>query len=828
MSFLKPYYWILAVLTLVLVCTTNARAVFPGSPILSKVEPIAQIETQEDPKTRAMELYKEGTQLLNSGQFKAALETFEQVLITVRSINARLGEAGTLNQIALVYYHLGEYEKALTSYEEALNIYTQEKNLQEQGTIFTNMGVLYGELGQYQKALESHQQALALAQKVDDTKKQGEILNNMGTIYQKLNQNKEALQFYLQALEILRKDGDPGWQATILNNTGLIYAELEQYQEAIDSYTKALTLAEKDGDHITKGRILNNLGLVRSKLGDWQGALQSLEKALIIRKKLIDLPGERTTHNDIGSVYRDLGEYEIALKHYEQALEISRKIHARPQEGETLSNIGLTLLKSGQEAPASQKLFEAVTIWESLHPGLNDENKVSLMDSQADTYRWLQRALIAQNQIEAALEVSERGRARAFAQLLASRFNESDLSPPPLTFKQIQEIARQQKSTLVEYSIVIEDELLYIWVIQPNGKVEFRTVDISSLRSFLPLVGSDRDLAMNRGNKGAEKEEMSINNIRQTYPLIENEPLENPEKVPNPVRRRDPFLSRRYRFLIEPIADLLPTNPETHVIFIPHQKFFLVPFAALQDEEGKYLIEKHTILISPSIQVLDITAKHQNTLSQKEPLNTLIVGNPTMPSIAYRLGEESKPLSSLPGTEREALTIAKLLKTEALIGDLATEKTVVKNMIQANNIHLATHGLVNELKHLGLEIPGALALTPSLEEDGLLTAHEILDLKLKAELVVLSACNTGLGKITEDGVIGLSRSFISAGVPSVIVSLWYIPDHPSADLMIEFYQQMQTISDKALALRKAMIKTIEKHPRPLEWAGFILIGQSGF
>ena len=830
MSF-RPYYLILAVATLVLVSWISAGAVDPNILIVPKVERTAQIEITEDPKTQATELYQKGTQLLNSGQFQAALETFEEVLKTIRGLSdrhARLGKAGTLNQIAYAYYHLGEYEKALNSYQQALNIYIQQgETWQEQGAILTNMGALYGDIGQYQKALESHQKALEVAGRVNDIQKRGEILNNIGAIYQNLNQNQEALNFYQQALEILRQVGDEGWQGTILNNIGLIHTELNQYQEAIESYKQALTLAEKDGDRIAQGRILNNLGLAWSKTGDLPDALESLKQALAIRQELKDLPGERTTHNDIGTVYRDLGQYEIALKHYDTALEIARKIHARPQEGETLSNIGLTLLKSGREAAAAERLFQAVEIWESLHPGLDDENKVSLMDSQADTYRWLQQALVAQNKIEAALEVSERGRARAFAQLLASRFNQSDLSLSPLKFKQIQQIARQQNSTLVEYSIVIEDELLYIWVIRPDGSVEFRTVDIRSLRTIVPQTDNNRS-AINRGFEAIQRDNVVKKNIRLVNQLASNSSSLNPSEDNRYVRRREPFLLRQYRFLIEPIADLLPAHPEDHVIFIPHQEFFLIPFAALQDEQGHYLIEKHTILISPSIQVLDLTYKHQKYLSKKEQLKTLVIGNPKMPSIASQLGEKPKPLSSLPGTEREALTIAKMLKTEAMIGDVATEQAVVQKMLQARIIHLATHGLLNELKHLGLEIPGALALTPTANDDGLLTSDEIFNLKLKAELVVLSACNTGRGKITEDGVIGLSRSFISAGVPSVIVSLWYIPDNPSADLMIEFYRQIQITSDKAYALRQAMIKTMEKHPRPLEWAGFLLMGQSGY
>ncbi len=123
----------------------------------------------------------------------------------------------------------------------------------------------------------------------------------------------------------------------------------------------------------------------------------------------------------------------------------------------------------------------------------------------------------------------------------------------------------------------------------------------------------------------------------------------------------------------------------------------------------------------------------------------------------------------------------------------------------------------------------AIALAPnssSNNSDGLLTAAEILDLKLNAELVVLSACDTGRGRITGDGVIGLSRSLISVGVPSVLVSLWSVPDAPTASLMTQFYKNIQTNPDKAQALRQAMLATMKNNPNPVDWAAFTLIGEA--
>ncbi len=195
-----------------------------------------------------------------------------------------------------------------------------------------------------------------------------------------------------------------------------------------------------------------------------------------------------------------------------------------------------------------------------------------------------------------------------------------------------------------------------------------------------------------------------------------------------------------------------------------------------------------------------------------------------MPSVALKIGEPPQQLPQLPGAEKEALAIASLFHTQAITGKDATKAAVIKRLQQARIVHLATHGLLDDFNGLG--VPGAIALAPDSQDNGLLTANEILDLRLNAELVVLSACDTGQGNITGDGVIGLSRTLITVGAPSVIVTLWSIPDSPSALLMAEFYRQLQQNPDKAQALRQAMLTTMKQYPNPSDWAAFTLIGEA--
>lgn len=371
-------------------------------------------------------------------------------------------------------------------------------------------------------------------------------------------------------------------------------------------------------------------------------------------------------------------------------------------------------------------------------------------------------------------------------------------------------------STASKKKLIVIFSELYIWVIKPTGEITFRSVNLTRLAqgktiSLANVVASSRDAIGVRGYGVTVS--FKVDGVNRTASL-----------------------RQLYQLLIQPIADQLPTDSTHRVIFIPQDALFLVPFPALQDQQGKYLIEKHTILTAPSIQILELTRQQRQWVGKMHtsPLqgkDILVVGNPTMPSIPPAIGEKPQQLPSLPGAEQEALAIASLFNTKAIIGTDATKTAIEQLMPKARIIHLATHGLLDDVRGIGSALAlapsqGRFALAPSDQDEGLLTAEQILEMKLNAELVVLSACNTGRGRITGDGVIGLSRSLISAGVPSVVVSLWSVPDAPTTFLMTNFYQNLQNSPDKAQALRQAMLTTMKQHPNPRDWAAFTLIGEA--
>ncbi len=434
-------------------------------------------------------------------------------------------------------------------------------------------------------------------------------------------------------------------------------------------------------------------------------------------------------------------------------------------------------------------------------------NNISNFPHQTSRSNQLQKNLIHQNKLEAALEISERSRNGEFCELLTS--HKSNKIAKSLSSEEIKQVAKKQNATIVQYSIIndefviagkkqTQESELLIWVIKPTGEIALRQVNLkplwqkenTSLKDLVAVINM-RMGARNRNNKGVIKVE-TIKELNSNQELL-----------------------KLYQILIQPIADLLPNQPDKHIIFIPQGDLFFVPFAALQDKKGQYLIEKHTIATAPSIQVLDLLdqRKQQNQGLVKD---VLIVGNPIMPTQPLLPGENPPKERNLLGAEQEAKQIAGIFNTQALTGKAATETAIVQRMPQAKIIHLAT----NKEEEFG----GALALATSDKDDGWLTSEEITNLNLKAELVVLSGNDTAIGKVTNDGVIGLSRSFLTAGATSVIGSLWSVSDRETAFLMTEFYQELSKNPDKAAALRQAMLTTMKKYPSPMYWAAFILIG----
>ncbi|MGB3404013.1 MAG: CHAT domain-containing tetratricopeptide repeat protein [Microcoleaceae cyanobacterium] len=739
------------------------------------------------------------------GQYEKAIEYHQQSLTIAKEIGARQGITNSLNNLGNAYINLGQYEKAIEYHQQSLTIAKEIGDRIKVANSLINLGDAYTNLGQYEKGIAYLQQSLTIAREIGERIKVASSLGNLGIVYRHLGQYKKAIEYHQQSLTIVKEIGARYEEASSLNNLGNAYINLGQYEKAIEYHQQSLTIAQEIGDRIKVANSLGGLGITYHRLGQHEKAIDFFQQSLTIAREIGARNGEGSSLGNLGLAYDSLGQYEKAIEYHQQWLTIAQEIGDRQGVASSQNNLGLTYARLGELPKAEEILLEGIKMLEYLRQdGGNDTNKVSIFDTQINSYEILQKVRVALNKTNEALEIADRSRAKGLVDLLNTRLsdNPEELKVNPLKIQEIQQIAKNKQATLVLYSLI--DDEIFTWVIKPTGEVEFKRQKNESDLNELVEVARDSIGVQDRG-------------VIKLVPMSESDQIQQREK-----------LQQLHQLLIEPIANFLPKNPDEPVIFLPQGALFLVPFPALQDAEGNYLVDQHTILTAPSIQTLQLTQQQRQRVGGE---GVLIVGNPTMPRLPQEIGEDPVQLTPLAGAETEANEIAKFFNTDAMIGSQATKSAVLEQISNARVVHLATHGLLDDF---GLGVPGAIALapdpnfTPEIGEfNGLLTAGEIFDLDLSAELVVLSACNTGRGQIRGEGVIGLSRSLIQAGVPSVLVSLWQVPDAPTAELMVEFYRNSEEKNlDKAQALRQAMLTIKANYPNPRNWAAFTLIGEA--
>ncbi|MDJ0579478.1 CHAT domain-containing tetratricopeptide repeat protein [Crocosphaera sp.] len=642
-----------------------------------------------------------------------------------------------------------------------------------------------------------------------------------------------------------------------------------------EAYDKAVKACEKD---LESGEIPNpwhsiHQAYIATK--QYDKAMNSLTKSINNDDKN-NQEQDPFIHKLIGDVYFSLGNYNKAIKNYKEPIDSLINAREEKQNDGSLialiqSNLGLALLREGKESEAENLFLEAMKndqiYWNYELDGLSMYgNELGglwegyvLGQIQGIFPQGLTELRIKQNNYTDALAFAEYGRTRTLSYYI-SRNTESSIS-----IDEIKDIAKEQNATLIKYftptsidfgyaAIPQEYEpKVYIWVVKPTGEVHFANVNLNPKESvsaanipvipiLILVIGTGLTVYFLRNRKPYLIAGLTLTAIATATTLFihQNNPVatnvnynidgsiadlsnntfatvrgRNSQEVTENLKegtchKDDDCLQQLHKILIDPIAQHLPSNPEEEIVIIPDGELFKVPFAALKNNNNQYLIENHTLRVAPSIQLLKFTAQQQAKQTPKNFKTALIVGNPEMPR-----GNNNQPLDPLPGTEEEAYAIAELLDTTPLIGENATEWLIKNNIEYADIIHFATHG-----------DPTSLVFASSSSNDGFLRDGEIYGLDLQAELVVLSACETGLGEITSDGIVGISRPFIAAGVPSVVMSLWLVPDAATSELMIDFHKNLQTGQNKAQALRQAMLSTMKTNPEPVNWAGFILVGES--
>jgi tetratricopeptide (TPR) repeat protein len=706
--------------------------------------------------------------LLQSGDDRRALGTIQRVGPVI-DFKARSMVALTSGEI----YRANSWYRTARANLSAAAAMTE--NRIERVDAISALGRLELDLGQYAAAGDRFKAAIAQRQQIGfitGRRNQLELVrdfNDLGRVNQALGQWPESRQQYQRSLDVLKSVQAPNLE--------------------IQSYLLMAQLAMRQSD--------------------WPAAQQAISQTQGLRGHAASQIAIADTQADY---HRQQGQWDAAISQYQKALAIADRDRNPATIANLNANIGWVQLQQGQLKAAIATLEQSIQTYEVLREDVNTGDQISLVDQQAQAFQSLQQAYVRNQQPEQALVIAERGRARAFVELLSARLTDNKIAPiAPPTLAQISAIAKTKQATIITYSTIADplkkvETDLYIWVVQPDGKIQFQAVDLRSPKppTTTPIAANPPQLAPKQlAPKQLAPKQLAFA-FRSSRKIKISTALPTPTTdTPSPTGA---FRSG-YDLLIAPIAQWLPKSPIDRVIIVPQGALFSMPFHALRSADGKYLLESHTLQIAPSIQTLTLKSTRPRSPLRSKPL---VIGNPApMP----------ENLDPLPGSQQEAQAIAKLLNTQALIGPQATEKTVLAQLRQASVIHFATHGLLDENQGMA----SAIALVAGPDDDGLLTAGELSEIPLTANLAVLSACETGRGKITGDGVLGLSRSLMLAGVPNVVVSLWAVPDQATASLMTEYYRQMPQQPTQAQALRQAMLTTLKQYPDPHDWAGFVLL-----
>lgn len=684
-----------------------------------------------------------------------------------------------------------------------LNISKQTSNLAAQGRAYTNLGNAYQSLGDFNRAIKMHEKHLVLTQETTDLVGQGSAYSHLGLAYHSLGAFERAIEMHQKHLAIALKTSDLAAEGTAYGNLGSVYQALGGFNRAIEMHEKHLAITRQTGDVVGQGKAHGNLGNAHQAVGDFETAIHMHEEDLAIARQTGDLAGQQVAYHNLAHCH----------------------------------------FYNGDLKQAHQMLVKATGILKRMRQdlGSHDEWKRPWLEQYQSTYETLVHVLMMLDRTDQALAAADGCKAQTLLDLLLASGN---LSQPTtaLSAHDIRDEVMLYGYTMVEYFLCQHHdfneydkswgviEAMYIWVVSPEHGVQFVTVDADPLRNITQ-----------QNSEGLAQTTSS--------PLRKFQRKEPENTAPSSLTE---CLKEWHKVLIKPIQQWLPTNPDEVVVIVPHKELFLVPFAGLLDGQGRALIDRHSIVVAPSIKVMHDVRQRASTGMEcggclKE---MLIVGNPdgSLPGIhtsPSMLPPRLLLRSILPGAEKEAQIVAQMVDGKAMIGKEGSKEQILRLAPSADVIHIASHCTSTETPPRSW-LFGAICLG----SDECIDSVDVLKLpKLVARLVVLSACVTGLGKcvvfeiavcfvmlkgvhrMTGDGVMGLTRSFLAKGCWMVMATLNRVDDDITTEFMRKFYDRVfgccpRPERFKCESVIRAFTETIrehkKEHPDPKHWAAFVL------
>ena len=756
-----------------------------------------------------------------------------------KRINHNKEQARCLNNIGFYYSKINNYENAITYFTKALDQFHKIKDSIEISNCLNNIGIIYVYLGNYDKALEYILNALKIDKKLNITNSIISDFNQLGTIYRKkgLSENnsyylENSIKHFTKALNLLNDTKNENIKIKILNNVGTVYTDLNNNYKALEYFNKALTLCNKVNDQESKGMILNNIGIVYYNLGNYEESTKYYQQAIELALGLQRGEILWEAYLELAKANWKQGNLEEALANYKKSIDIIENIRSQIN----LEEYRARFLGTDKRIEAYHNLIELMVFLHQSHPEENYDAEAFYFLEKAKARAFLDSLELSKihlaRKINSQLENKEQELLKDISYLY-TKILAASTSPEEKQHLQQELVAKEEELESLKREIRASDpayaSLQYPEIIKLHEAQQLLDKKTAFL---LYCVDNDQGLGLLLTKKRLNI--FSIPDREKLQKLTTNHLLEVTD------RNNHTFSAAQklHSFLI---PSYISDNIE-NLIIIPDDVLLRIPFETLINPKSKkWLIQDFTISYSPSVSSLREIILRRKTNGYKTTKDILAVGDPQ-----FNLGESKEdngqsPIQSFFSTANINFSPLKYSPLEVKkINNIFKKKSEVYTQAQAKEenikslnlsnykiIHFATHSVIDD------KVPARSAIILSLDddpnEDGFLQMREIYNLHLKADLVTLSACETGLGEfIRGEGIEGINRAFFYAGASAVLMSLWAVNDQATYQLMERFYYHLKNSLPLAKALRKAKLELINSDvlTHPYYWAGFIISGQA--
>jgi len=773
-----------------------------------------------------------GNTYYSVGDFQKTIDFYVQAKELNKVLGNRRGEAMALNNIGWIYATLGDAQKSIDSYNQALEIFRAQGDISRQATVLNNLAVSYANAGDLRKALEAHLKVLPLRELSNNREQKATTLENIAECYDHLGEKEKAIDYYEQALALLQPNGDPRLIAATLKNLGVVHRDLGQYDKALQFLNEASQTGRRTGDKLSEGVALAETAYVERAQGNLLEARRVIGQALTAFESL---------RVSVKSPQLRASFMATAKHYYEFETDLLMRLHQQhPTEG--FDAAALAASEKGRARSLLELLAESrAEIREGVDASLlaREQELRDLIAEKAERQIRLRSGQNNQDATEAmAKEINEL--TTEYEQVLA-RIRETSpryaalTQPLPLSLKDIQTKVLDNETLLLEYAL--GDERSFLWAVTQDSISTFelpKRQDVEAAARQLYELLTER-------NRVVKDETLTQRRLRLA-------------RSDDEYQRAALVLSN---MLLQPAASQLKGK---RLLFVSDGVLQYVPFASLPvpaHSSYRPLILDHEIINLPSASVMAVL-REETARRTRAPKTLAVLADPVFqnddPRIgktgngesqkttlsdssteAYRSAKESglESFVRLRFTRQEADEITRLVpsdkRLEALDFAASRANATSAALDQYQIVHFATHGLINN-RHPELSgIVLSLVDEKGQSQNGFLRLYEIYNLKLGADLVVLSACQTAVGEeIKGEGLLGLTRGFMYAGAPRVVATLWQVDDRATSELMKRFYQKMLGEGLRPAAALKAAQVSMQADTRwssPHFWAAFTLQGE---